>query len=363
MLRAALLAIVFGVAGIFATLWLLGESVSTLGRLPLPALAVGVLLVVANYAAGAHRLWLLMRYARAPVTFIQSLRAYAVGLFTAAASPGSAGQAPAVVLSLTRDGVPASRAWSANVHIWALDLAFLAWSLPVSLIALGRSTRILRVDNIEVIAILFALAAAALIWILQFRLEWLTVALTAIFRLRPLRRWQQSVAAFGKRVQEANTMISSIDLLGRVWLHVLTITVYVSTLLTFYVMVRAFDPNAPLLVTMAAAQVPMVLATFFPTPGGAGILEVLTASILRAGTVRVVGTYSGDLEFAPGEEIISKSGTVAAAILGWRLLTFYSRYVIGPVLSGGWFTRKRAPNTQIDAQTEQDDAGRLSEQS
>lgn len=353
MLRAALLAIAFGVAGIFATLWLLGESVSTLGRIPLPALALGALLVVANYLAGAHRLWLLMRYAGAPVTFVQSLRAYAVGLFTAAASPGSAGQAPAVVLSLTRDGAPASRAWSANVHVWALDLAFLAWSLPVSLIALGRSTRILRLDNIEVIAVLFALGAAALIWVLQFRLSWLTVALTAIFRLRPLKRWQANVEAFGQRVHEASGMIRAIDLPGRVWLHLLTVTVYLSTLLTFYVLVRAFDPNASLLVTMAAAQVPMVLATFFPTPGGAGLLEVLTASILRAGTVRFVGSYSGDLEFAPGEEVISKSGTVAAAILGWRLLTFYSRYVIGPVLGGAWFTRKPDANG----------AGRLSEQS
>lgn len=341
MLRAALLAVAFGVAGIFATLWLLGESVSTLARIPLPAFAVGGALVVVNYLAGAHRLWLLMRYAGAPITFVQGLRAYAIGLFSAAASPGSAGQAPAVVLSLTRDGVPASRAWSANVHVWALDLAFLAWSLPVSLIALGRGTRVLNVDRIEVVALLFALGAAALIWVLQFRLGWLTVALDSLFRLRPLRRWRASVKAFGERVREASGMIRSVDLPGRIWLHALTVTIYLSTLFTFYLTVKALDPSASLLVTLAAAQVPMVLATFFPTPGGAGLLEVLTASILRVGTVPVVGSYSGDLEFAPGEEVLSKSGTVAAAILGWRLLTFYSRYVIGPVLGGSWFWRGR----------------------
>lgn len=338
---ALLLAAVFGIAGIAVTMWLLGESVTSLARIPLSAFTIGVALVVVNYLAGAHRLWLLMRYAGEKITFIQGLRAYAVGLFSAAASPGSAGQAPAVVLSLTHDGVSASRAWSANVYVWALDLSFLAWSLPISLLVLGRGAQLISLPRIEVTALLFAIGAAALIWVLQFRLNWLTIALNEIFRLRPLRRWQLSVRSFGMRVHEASGMIRSVDLPGRLWLHVLTVTIYLSTLVTFYVMVSSLNPNATLLVTLAAAQVPMVLATFFPTPGGAGLLEVFTGSILRVGTISTVTSYSGDLEFAPGEEVLSRSGTVAAAIVGWRVLTFYSRYIIGPIFGGASLWRRR----------------------
>src|SRR5690606_29570365 len=121
------------------------------------------------------------------------LRAYALGLFTSAITPGSAGQAPAVVLSFTRDGMPASRAWSVNVYVWVLDLAFLAYSVPVSLLLVGRSLTVLRISSPMIFAVIVAAATAGLIWILLFRLNWLTTLLKATFRLRWLRRWQPSV--------------------------------------------------------------------------------------------------------------------------------------------------------------------------
>lgn len=310
MKRAIAFAALFGALGVAATLWLLGEDISSLGRLPLSAIVIGIGLLVLNYAAATLRLKILVHMAAHDLSFAACLRAYALGLFTSAITPGSAGQAPAVVLSFTRDGMPASRAWSVNVYIWVLDLAFLAYSVPASLLLVGRNVSVLRVVRPEIFAVVVAAGTAALIWVLLFRLHWLTSLLKTTFRLRWLRRWRPSVAEFSARLEAAAGDLRGGSFAVRAMLHVLTAVVYLSTLLTFWVMVDAVNPGARLLPTMATAQIPTVLAAFFPTPGGAGILEIFTASLMRAGSAR----------------------DVAAAILGWRLITFYSRLIIGPAL-------------------------------
>lgn len=310
MRRAIAFAVLFGVLGLAAMLWLLGENVGSLGRIPASATAIGVGLLLINYLAAALRLKMLVKMAKYDLSMMACLRAYALGLFTSAITPGSAGQAPAVVLSFTRDGMPAARAWSVNVYVWVLDLVLLAYSVPISLLLVGRSLPVVAMDRPEIFAVLVAAATAALIWVLLFRLHWLSGLLTGLFRLRWLKRWQPSVKDFTARLVDASTELRSGGSATRFALHLLTAVIYFSTLLTFWVMVNAFNPGARLLPTMAMAQIPTVLAAFFPTPGGAGILEIITASLMRAGSAR----------------------DVAAAILGWRLVTFYSRLIIGPAL-------------------------------
>jgi uncharacterized protein (TIRG00374 family) len=310
MKRAIAFAALFGLIGLAATLWLLGENISSLGRIPFSAIAIGVGLLLLNYLAATVRLKMLVGMANHDLSLVACLRAYALGLFTSAVTPGSAGQAPAVVLSLTRDGMPASRAWSVNVYVWVLDLVLLAYSVPISLLLVGRSLPVLRIDRPELLALGVAAATAALIWVLLFRLHWLTTLVKALFRLRWLRRWQPSIVDFTQRLEAATLELRGGSLAIRVALHALTAVIYFSTMVTFWVMVDAVNPGAKLFQTMATAQIPTVLAAFFPTPGGAGILEILTASLMRASTAR----------------------DVAAAILGWRLITFYSRLVIGPAL-------------------------------
>lgn len=310
MKRAIAFAALFGALGLAATLWLLGEDISSLGRIPTSAIAIGIGLLVVNYLAATVRLKMLTRMASDELSLGACLRAYALGLFTSAVTPGSAGQAPAVVLSFTRDGMPASRAWSVNVYVWVLDLVFLAYSVPISLLLVGRSLTFVNIDSPALFAALVAAATAALIWVLLFRLHWLSNLLKAIFQLRWLKRWRPAVVDFTQRLEDASGELRGGGLMARAALHVLTAVIYLSTLATFWVMVSAVNPRAALLPTMATAQIPTVLASFFPTPGGAGILEIFTASLMRSSSTR----------------------DVAAAILGWRLITFYSRLIIGPAL-------------------------------
>ncbi len=51
MKRAIAFAALFGLIGLAATLWLLGENISSLGRIPFSAIAIGVGLLLLNYLA------------------------------------------------------------------------------------------------------------------------------------------------------------------------------------------------------------------------------------------------------------------------------------------------------------------------
>lgn len=333
MKRAIALAVLFGVVGLAISLWLLGENLSSVTRLPLWALALGVVLVAVNYLAGAVRLYLLSAMVDHPVTLPGALRAYALGLFSASLTPGNAGQAPAVVLSFTTDGMPASRAWSVNLYVWVLDLVLLAYSLPVSLLVLGRSTRLLPFGSPWLLAAIAAAAALTMLWLLLYRLSWLVRLAKGLFRIRWLRRWRASVSEFLGRFEAATGDLLKGSPGQRFTLHLLTALVYFSTLFTFYVMVASMRPDVSLVLTLAVAQVPTVLATFFPTPGGAGLLEIFTASLMLA------GSGSGPADSAGGAGLADQAGvdgdtrgTIAAAILGWRLLTYYSRFLVAPAL-------------------------------
>ncbi|NLG07971.1 MAG: flippase-like domain-containing protein [Deinococcales bacterium] len=307
MLRAVALSVVLGLAGLGLVLWWLGEDLTSALSVPLWAYAVGLGLALANYLAGSVRLMLLARLDGDALAFGKALRAYSLGLFSAAITPGSAGQAPAMVLSLVADGVRASAAWSMAVRVWISDLIFLALTLPLSVLLLARSTRLLRGYYPGVVAAGLFVGSLLVVWVLMYRMRWIKAAVGQLLRLPGTRRWRAKAVAFIGRIEQSGKTLWSAPLGAQLRLHLYTAVVYLSTYLTFYVVVAALRPNVPLLTTMAAAQVPMVAASFFPTPGGAGLLEVLAASLVR------------------GEH-------TAAAVLAWRLLTYYLRMLVGPVL-------------------------------
>jgi len=241
------------------------------------------------------------------------------------------------VLSFTSDGMTASRAWSVNFYVWILDLVLLAYSLPISLLLLGRSTRLLSFTSPWLLAGLAVAGPTALLWLLIYRLPLLTRWAKSIFKIRWLRRWHTSISQFLGRFETAISELRGGTGAHRVTLHLLTALVYFSTLFTFYVMVASMQPGTPLFITLAIAQVPTVLSTFFPTPGGAGLLEIFTASLMVAGA-------GGTATERAGREALGDhqtSGTIAAAILGWRLLTYYSRFLVAPALGAARLGMKR----------------------
>lgn len=359
MIRAVLIAVGLGLAGLGVSFWLLGEDLGTALKVPAWAYAVGLGLAAANYATGAFRLVLLAARVGHRLPYMGALRAYALGLFTAALTPGSAGQAPAVALSLVKGGMTPADAWTINVRVWILDLVFLAWSLPLSILVLGRSTRILVGSRPEVVAAGAFLLAAFTVVLLLFRLRWLTRLASLLVGVPGVRRWRGSLGAFLQRVEVANAGLKPARPATHAALHLATFVVYFTTYFTFFVVVAAMRPGTSPLVAMASAQVPSVASSFFPTPGGTGLLEVGTASLMRLSSP---SARRVDVPVAPedtglrGEGFAGATGTagllvatddarraqagVAAAILAWRVLTYYLRMVVG-LAWGGSLLRKR----------------------
>lgn len=307
MFRAVALSVALGLAGLGLVLWWLGEDLSSAWRVPLWAYGVGLALTLLNYVAGATRLKVLSRIDGERLSFVRALRAYSLGLFSAAITPGSAGQAPAMVVSLVADNVSAKRAWTMAVRVWISDLIFLAVSLPLSVLLLANSTRVLRGYYPWLVAAGLFIGSLLVVWILMFRMSWIRSAVNQIMKLPVARRWRESSVQFIGRIEQSGRTLWSAPFGWQIVIHLLTAFIYLSTYLTFYVVVASLRPQVPLFGTMAAAQVPMVLSSFFPTPGGAGLLEVTAASLVR------------------GEN-------TAAAILAWRLLTYYLRMIVGPVI-------------------------------
>ena len=316
MFRAVALSVALGVAGLGLVLWWLGEDLASALRVPLWAYGVGLVLAALNYLAGAARLMLLSAIDNESLPFMKALRGYSLGLFSAAITPGSAGQAPAMVVSLVADGVSATRSWSMAVRVWIVDLIFLALTVPLSLMLLARSTRVLSGYYPGVIAAVVFISSLAVVLILIYRMRWIAAAVNQLMRLPFARRWRESSVRFIGRIELAGKSLWKAPLGAQLMAHLYTAFIYLSTFFTFYVVVASLRPQVPLFNTMAAAQVPMVASSFFPTPGGAGLLELVAASLVR------------------GEH-------TAAAILAWRLLTYYLRMLVGPVIGAPVLTSVR----------------------
>lgn len=360
MLRAVLIAVGLGVVGLIVSFWLLGEDLSTAWTVPAWAYAAGLGLAAVNYVAGAVRLVILARRAGENLGFLPALRAYAVGLFMAALTPGSAGQAPAVALSLVRGGMGAARAWTINVRVWILDLVFLSWSVPLSILVLGHATRLLSGAKPELLAGSVFLATGLMVVLLLFRLRWLINAAAWLTQVPGIRRWRTRLQEFLERLDATSANLKPAPWYHHVLLHLTSFTVYFTTYFTFFVMLVAMRPYTPPLVAMASAQVPTVASSLFPTPGGTGLLEVGTASLMRlnspsAGRVDVpvapvepganaegFGGAVGTAGLVAATDDAKKAEVgVAAAILGWRLLTYYLRMAIGALVGGSLLRSRR----------------------
>ena len=93
-----------------------------MATLDAPVLLLGFGLLGLNYLLGGLRLCWLTSLVGEKVSFWANLRAYLLGLVSAAVTPGGSGNVPAVALGLQQAGVVATKAWSVTLYTSTLDL-------------------------------------------------------------------------------------------------------------------------------------------------------------------------------------------------------------------------------------------------
>jgi uncharacterized protein (TIRG00374 family) len=311
---ALLVSLALGFAGLYLVL---GEAVFRPGTyraqnssVPLVVLIVGALL--AKWFSPAVRVGLLCRGQGIPLPYRSAVVVHLVAMFVAALAPQNTGFAPATVAALSRLGVPIGRGVGVAVQVFVLDLIFFAWAVPLSVGYLVYSDALELPPGAGALAFatgcLAMVAAAAL-----SRRPQLVVGL--IFAVA---RWQL-MARFASRLRRVarDYYRSARDFLkmpASYWLalHLATAAGWFGGFVLFWLLLKLYGVEAGLLATLAILSSITLVSHVVPTPGASGFME--------AAVGLSIGTNPG--------------GGAAAALLVWRLASFYVVFLLGP--PAGW---------------------------
>jgi uncharacterized protein (TIRG00374 family) len=318
---ALLLSLALGLAGLYLVV---GEAVfrPETYRAPNFGVPLAFLIMVAFLAkwfSPAVRVGLLCRGQTIQFPYRSAVLVHLAAMFVAALAPQNTGFGPATVAALSRLGVPVGRGIGVAVQIFVLDLIFFAWAVPASIGYLVYSDAIELPPGARVVAFatgcLAIVAAAAL-----SRRPQLVVSL--IFTVA---RWQ-FMARFASRLRKIarDYYRSARDFLkmpASYWLtlHLATAAGWFGGFVLLWLLLELYGVDAGLLATLAILSSVTLVSHFVPTPGGSGFIEAAVGLSIGAN---------------PG------SG-VAAALLVWRLASFYVIYLLGP--PAGWLLYQSRP--------------------
>lgn len=307
-----LLSLGLGIAGLYLVVGAVVFRPETyrLENPSIPLLGLAVLAFLVKWMSPAVRIWLLCRAQKIPLTYRSALLAHLAAMFVAAFTPNNTGVAPATVVALGRFGVPLGRGIGVAVQLFVLDLIFFAWSVPLGLayliyadkISLPRSTMVAALTT----AVLALCVAVALIRYPRPVVRLLLAAAGWPVLRRFDRRLRQSARDYyrGMETFEGATVPTWLAL------NAFTITQWFGSFVLLWSLLGLYGVGASLLAILAILSALTLVSHFVPTPGAAGFVEV-----------------------AVGLSIGSAAG-VGAAILVWRLASFYVIFLLGPL--AGW---------------------------
>jgi uncharacterized protein (TIRG00374 family) len=316
---ALLVSLALGFAGLYLVL---GEAVfrpetyrARNASVPLVALIVVALL--AKWFSPAVRVGLLCRGQEILLPYRSAVLVHLVAMFVAALAPQNTGFAPATVAALSRLGVPVGRGVGVAVQIFVLDLIFFAWAVPLGVGYLVYSGALELPPGAGALA--FATGCLALVAAAGLsRRPQLVVGL--IFAVA---RWQL-MARFAARLRRVarDYYRSARDFLkmpASYWLalHLATAAGWFGGFVLFWLLLKLYGVGAGLLATLATLSSITLVSHVVPTPGASGFMEAAVGLSVGAG------------------------GGAAAALLVWRLASFYVVFLLGP--PAGWLLYLSGP--------------------
>lgn len=278
----------------------------SLGLLTLCGLAL-----VAQWMAPGLKLHVLCRGQSVFLTYRSALLAHLVAVLGAALTPSNTGGAPATVVALGRLGVPAGKGIGVVVQVFVLDLVFFSWSAPLGLFYLVYSDTISLPRQAEVFALVAVGLAVTVALVLRRRPKLVSRVILAVAKLPLLRLFDDrliSVTHDYTRSARAYRRMSGADWMR---LHVVTAVGWLAGFVILWCTLGLYGSEVGLFTVLALLGSLTLISHFVPTPGGSGFMEASVALAIGAG-----------------------AGSVAAAVLSWRLLSFYLIFLIGP--AAGW---------------------------
>ena len=318
-LRTLLISVALGSLGLAWVIFRVGsvQDLLVIRRLSWVAGLATLAALAAFFVLNAMRLQFMCAKLGRPLPFSQALRAHVVGMFSATVTPGGAGATPAIALALQAIGIRSSDAWAVGVAVFGADALFHAWGLPIALAVLY----ILQLYPLTTLWLLLGIVsvvlAAAIAYVVQFRLAWLEPIARALLR-GPLIRWRRRGLRFVETMLEAHDVFSSAPFSYFALLQLITASAWFTFFSILFFLARGVGLPVTFLGMEAAQVVLSVMSIFVPTPGGSGFFELGVSYVLLA---------RGD------------ASSVPAVVLLWRLVTYYSIFLLGPLLGGSLLAR------------------------
>lgn len=322
-LNALLISTALSALGMGFALYSVGgpRALLKLGELSPTYLLLAVLALVASFVLSAMRLQLICSSLGFKVKLRHAVRAHVLGMFSAAVTPGGSGNMLGLALTLGVQGMDRTKAWAAALATLSADTTFHAWAMPASLIALYAMGTYPRTPLWTALGILTIVATVALAYVLLFRVSWLRPVLNGILR-GPLLRFRRPAIRFADGFIASSQTLSAAPLWKHGVIQALTALAWAAFFLVLYFLLRGLGVSIGVWLALVGQTVVTVMSAFVPTPGASGFLEVVLSWFL-------VGRGSGE------------AGPVAVFV--WRLVTFYSLFVVGPLL-GGYLVVRQATN-------------------
>lgn len=324
--RILLLSLLLSVAGILVVVLWLGEpgDLRALSRLSLPSLSMALLLLAGSLLAGGGRLMVLVSMAGERVNVWRATRAFVLGLFGAAVTPSGGGNGPAIAVSLIRDGIRSSAAWSITIYSSVADLLFFAWAIPGASLVLYTSGNLID-SRLLWLSIVVSGVSLLLWYLLAFELMRATRLGGQLFSLPGLRRWRKAVMRALSDVGIATSQVTNAHLGMHLLLQLLTALLHLLLYAIFFVIASSLGAQISLPVSLAILLLVSVTSYFVPTPGGSGYLELA-------------------MSFAYSRQL--PPGVLTATVVAYRALSYYAAVLLGGLLGGAVLSKEIARRTQ-----------------
>jgi uncharacterized protein (TIRG00374 family) len=318
---ALLLSLAFGFAGLYLVV---GEAVFRpetyrAQNVGVPLVVLIVVAFLAKWFSPAVRLGLLCRGQKIALPYRSAVLVHLVAMFVAALAPQNTGFGPATVAALSRLGVSIGRGIAVAVQVVILDLIFFAWAVPASVGYLVYSDTLKLAPGAGMVAFATGCLALVVAAALSRRPQLVVGLIFALARWRLMARFATRLRKIARDYYRSARAFLKMPASYWLTLHLVTAAGWLGGFVLLWLLLKLYGVDAGLLATLATLSSITLVSHFVPTPGAAGFMEA------------AVGLGIGS---NPG-------GGVAAALLIWRLASFYVVYLLGP--PAGWLLYQSRP--------------------
>jgi glycosyltransferase 2 family protein len=318
---ALLLSLALGLAGLYLVV---GEAVFRpetyrAQNFGVPLAVLIVVAFLAKWFSPAVRVRLLCRGQRIPLPYRSAILVHLVAMFVAALAPQNTGFGPAIVAALSRLGVPVGRGIGVAVQIFVLDLIFFAWAVPVSIGYLVYSDALELPPGARMVALATGCLAIVIAVVLSRRPQLIVGLIFAVSRWRLMARFTSPLRKIARDYYRSARAFLKMPVSYWLALHLATAAGWLGGFVLLWLLLELYGVDARLLATLAILSSLTLVSHFVPTPGAAGFMEATVGLSIGAGR------------------------GVAAALLVWRLASFYVIFLLGP--PAGWLLYQSRPPT------------------